>query len=145
MQQCLTLARLKTVTRVKPFVCTMPLKLEEGWNQVQFSLEDFCKRAYGTSYVETLCLQIHASCRVRRVYFSDRLYAEEELPAEYRLFMPRSPQVSASAAYSENRAAPAAPAREKDEGEEFAAEGEIAAGAEETGFTAEAEDEGAAA
>lgn len=64
------------------------MRLDEGWNQVQFNLADFCKRAYGTNYVETQRVQIHANCRLRRVYFSDRLYSEEEMPAEYRLFVP---------------------------------------------------------
>ncbi len=42
----------------------------------------------GTNYVETLRVQIHANCRLRRVYFSERLYAEEELPPEFKLFLP---------------------------------------------------------
>ena len=30
----------------------------------------------GTNYLETLRVQIHANCRIRRIYFSDRLYSE---------------------------------------------------------------------
>lgn len=30
--------------------------------------------APGTNYIETLRVQIHANCRIRRIYFSDRLY-----------------------------------------------------------------------
>jgi hypothetical protein len=44
--------------------------------------------AAGTNYVETLRVQLHANCRIRRIYFSDRLYTEEELPAEFKLFLP---------------------------------------------------------
>ena len=33
-------------------------------------------------------IQIHANCRIRRVYFSDRLYSEDELPAEFKLYLP---------------------------------------------------------
>jgi hypothetical protein len=33
-------------------------------------------------------LYLHSS--IRRIYFSDRLYTEEELPAEFKLFLPRS-------------------------------------------------------
>ncbi|CAH2256904.1 jg11032 [Pararge aegeria aegeria] len=62
----------QSTTRVKPFICTMPMRLDEGWNQIQFNLADFTRRAYGTNYVETLRVQIHANCRIRRVYFSDR-------------------------------------------------------------------------
>ncbi|KAI3924259.1 hypothetical protein MKW98_032460 [Papaver atlanticum] len=75
-------------TRVKPFICTMPLRLDEGWNQIQLNLADFTRRAYGTNYVETLRVQVHANCRLRRIYFSDRLYSEEELPPEFKLYLP---------------------------------------------------------
>merc|ERR1719443_1478602 len=70
----------QSTTRVKPFICTMPMRLDEGWNQIQFNLSDFTRRAYGTNYIETLRIQLHANCRIRRIYFSDRLYSEEELP-----------------------------------------------------------------
>lgn len=85
-------------TRVKPFICTMPMKLDEGWNQIQFNLADFTRRAYGTNYIETLRVQIHANCRIRRIYFSDRLYSEQELPPEFKLFLPiqRSPGLTDS-------------------------------------------------
>ncbi|KAJ6694813.1 ORF PROTEIN [Salix koriyanagi] len=81
-------SNFQTVTRVKPYICTMPLKLDEGWNQIQLNLADFTRRAYGTNYVETLRVQVHANCRLRRIYFSDRLYSEEELPPEFKLYLP---------------------------------------------------------
>merc|ERR1712205_1509 len=52
----------QSTTRVKPFICTMPMRLDEGWNQIQFNLSDFTRRAYGTNYIETLRVQIHANC-----------------------------------------------------------------------------------
>lgn len=66
----------------------MPMRLDDGWNQIQFNLADFTRRAYGTNYVETLRVSVHANCRLRRVYFSDRLYAEQELPPEFKLYLP---------------------------------------------------------
>ena len=78
----------QSTTRVKPFICTMPMRLDDGWNQIQFNLSDFTRRAYGTNYIETLRVQIHANCRIRRIYFSDRLYAEDELPPEFKLYLP---------------------------------------------------------
>eukprot|EP00249_Psilotum_nudum_P014281 c24749_g1_i4 orf=354-620(-) len=66
----------------------MPMRLDEGWNQIQFNLSDFTRRAYGTNYIETLRVQVHANCRLRRIYFCDRLYPEEEVPAEFKLFLP---------------------------------------------------------
>jgi hypothetical protein len=85
----------QSTTRVKPFICTMPMRLDEGWNQIQFNLSDFTRRAYGTNYIETLRVQIHANCRIRRIYFSDRLYSEEELPPEFKLFLPITQQNNA--------------------------------------------------
>lgn len=32
-----------------------------------------------------LVLQVHANCRIRRIYFSDRLYSEAELPPEFKV------------------------------------------------------------
>ena len=78
----------QSATRVKPFICTMPMRLDDGWNQIQFNLSDFTRRAYGTNYVETVRMQVHANCRIRRIYFSNRLYSEEELPGEFKLFLP---------------------------------------------------------
>merc|ERR1719263_615830 len=81
----------QSTTRVKPFICTVPMRLDEGWNQIQFNLSDFTRRAYGTNYIETLRVQIHANCRFRRIYFSDRLYSEEELPPEFEA-VPADPE-----------------------------------------------------
>merc|ERR1719472_750913 len=30
----------QSTTRVKPFICTMPMRLDDGWNQIQFNLSD---------------------------------------------------------------------------------------------------------
>lgn len=66
----------------------MPMRLELGWNQVIINLSDYVKKAFGTNYSETSRVTIHANCRIRRIYFTDRLYNEEELPAEFKLFLP---------------------------------------------------------
>lgn len=50
----------QSTTRVKPFICTMPMRLDDGWNQIQFNLSDFTRRAYGTNYIETLRVQVSA-------------------------------------------------------------------------------------
>lgn len=55
---------------------------------IQFDMVDFCKKIYNTTYKETLCVKVNANCRVRRIYFSDRLYGEEELKYEFRFFLP---------------------------------------------------------
>uniref|UniRef100_A0A3B3I0G7 CFA20 domain-containing protein n=1 Tax=Oryzias latipes TaxID=8090 RepID=A0A3B3I0G7_ORYLA len=50
-------------------------KLEDGWNQIQFNLSDLTKTAFGTNYMETLRVQIHVNRRIRRVFFTERLYS----------------------------------------------------------------------
>lgn len=37
----------------------MPMRLDDGWNQIQFNLSDFTRRAYGTNYIETLRVQVN--------------------------------------------------------------------------------------
>ena len=53
---------------MKPFICTMPMRLDDGWNQIQFNLSDFTRRAYGTNYIETLRVQVIIEVFVRVVY-----------------------------------------------------------------------------
>lgn len=72
-------------SRFSMFIIQMPLRLDAGWNKVEFDLADFTRRAFATDYVETVRIRINANCRLRRIYFSDRLYAEDDKPEEYRL------------------------------------------------------------
>lgn len=72
-------------SRYSTFLTQMPLRLDAGWNNIEIDLVDFTKRAYGTDYVETVGIRVNANVRLRRIFFSDRLYAEDEKPEEYRL------------------------------------------------------------
>ncbi|XP_033487676.1 cilia- and flagella-associated protein 20-like [Epinephelus lanceolatus] len=87
-------SNFQSVTRVNTFTCTMPMRLDTGWNQIQFDLSDFTRMAYGTNYTETLRVQINANCRIRRVFFADRLYSEDEFPAEFKLYLPVQTQTA---------------------------------------------------
>lgn len=83
----------QSITRIKPFFCSMPLKLDEGWNEIQFNLQDFCQKAFGTNYSKTCRVKIYANCRLARIYFNDRSYTEEEIPTDYKLFLRVQPFV----------------------------------------------------
>ncbi|KAL6424338.1 hypothetical protein ACFW04_009856 [Cataglyphis niger] len=72
MHRRFRVSNFQSTTRVRPFCTSMPIGLSGGWNQIQFNLCDFTRRAYGTNYIETTRMQIHANCRIRRVYFADR-------------------------------------------------------------------------
>lgn len=104
-----------STTRVNPFNCTMPLMLADGWNSITFNLSDFTTQVYGTQYVETQRVQINANCRIRQVYFSDRVYSEEELPEEFQSHLPVQAQQSS----------PPLPYEENGEGEAATAQSEV--------------------
>ncbi|XP_037050396.1 cilia- and flagella-associated protein 20-like [Bradysia coprophila] len=76
-------------TKINSFSTAMPIVMSDGWNQIQFNLADFTRRAYNTAYVETVRIQIHANVRIRRIFFSDRIYTDDEKPEQYRLFLPK--------------------------------------------------------
>jgi len=81
-------SNFQSTTRVKPYICTMPLQLDDGWNQIHLDLASFTKRAYGTNYSHTVQVQIHSNCRIRRVYFAEKILSDDELPAALKLFSP---------------------------------------------------------
>lgn len=88
MRRRFRISNFQSTTKIKPFCTSMPIGLAGGWNQIQFNLADFTRRAYGTQFIETLRVQVHANARIRRIYFSERLYTEEELPQDYKLYLP---------------------------------------------------------
>ncbi|VVD05523.1 unnamed protein product [Leptidea sinapis] len=88
MRRRFRISNFQSTTKIKPFCTTMPIGLSGGWNQIQFNLADFTQRAYGTQFVETLRVQVHANVRLRRIYFCEKLYSEEELPQDYKLYLP---------------------------------------------------------
>lgn len=76
-----------TLTRVKSNLCVVPLKLDDGWNQIFFNLSDFVKRAYSTNYKEAIRIKINANCRIKRVYFTDQQQNSRKIPPEYKAFI----------------------------------------------------------
>ena len=57
------------------------------WNRICIPLSEYTKLAYGTNYIETMWVQIHANCRLKRVYFAEKeMNEDDELPEEFRLY-----------------------------------------------------------
>lgn len=73
-------------TQVHEQITLLPLQLDPAWNHLQLDLAALTQQVYGTRYECTLALQLHANCRVRRIFFTDALVAEADLPVEFRLF-----------------------------------------------------------
>lgn len=105
-QIILTTFRKEMKTMV--YVTCVPLTLSASWEHFIINLAYVTKMVFGTKYKETVKiqvsvgrfhrqnpseaslppsppLQIHANCRIRRVYFTDRVYSYKELPSEYKL------------------------------------------------------------
>ncbi|KAF9424910.1 hypothetical protein HW555_000211, partial [Spodoptera exigua] len=81
-------SNFQSQTQILPLCTVMPIGLSEGWNQIQFNLAEFTRRAYKKQFVEVQKLKINANIRLRRIYFAERLIPEDQLPAEYKLFFP---------------------------------------------------------
>ena len=47
MRRRFRVSNFQSSTKVRPFCTTMPIGLSSGWNQIQFNLADFTRRAYG--------------------------------------------------------------------------------------------------
>lgn len=78
-------SNFQTKTRVKPYITTIPLQIENGWNSVEIDLSDLCKKAYGTDYKMTNRVQLHSTTRLRRIFFSEKRL-DGELPPELNLY-----------------------------------------------------------
>ena len=76
---------------MKDTICTMPLKLEEGWNQIIMDLKDLTRKAHGTNFAAIRRVCVHSNCKLRRIYFAETIVAQSELPPEFKLFLPAIP------------------------------------------------------
>jgi len=59
------------------------------WCQIVVNLEFWTRKAFGNhrSYKFTKIVQIHSSCRLQRVYFTDQNTQAAPIPAEFKLFI----------------------------------------------------------
>lgn len=78
-------SNFQTAARVKPYLCTMPLRMDSGWVYIHLNLADLTRKAFGTNYSETSRVQIHANCRLKRIFFAEQPFREDQLPEELRL------------------------------------------------------------
>lgn len=76
------ISSFRNESRVSNFSTNMPLVLNCGWNQIVLNLADFTNRVYQSNYLETVKITVNANCRLKNIYFSDRLYTEDEKPKE---------------------------------------------------------------
>ncbi|CAA9988756.1 transcription factor IIb, putative [Plasmodium knowlesi strain H] len=87
------ISNFQTVTRLSNKWCTMPMILNEGWNIIQINLQEYTEKAFRTKYMETMDIQINASIRIRCIYFCDKLYNNDELKDEYKIFSKKKEKI----------------------------------------------------
>jgi hypothetical protein len=64
----------------------MPMRLMPEWNCIVLDLATLCLRLFGTQLHHTIRVRVFANCRLRRVYFHDKILQEHELPVALRVF-----------------------------------------------------------
>lgn len=66
----------QTSTRVSPYLCGVPLRLPRGredeWVTITLDLADVIRRAYGTEAVELVRIEVHAQCRLFRLWVTQQ-------------------------------------------------------------------------
>ena len=73
------LSTLVNLSKLKPLLCILSLKLDDGWNRICIDLPSVCKRAFKTTYRGLLRLQVNANCRIRRIFVAQQNYSDEFL------------------------------------------------------------------
>lgn len=76
----------RTTAALEGSVLTLPLKLTAGWNKVAINVAQMIEEAYQVPYKYAVRCTIHANTRVRRIFFCDRIYRDDELPDTLRVF-----------------------------------------------------------
>ncbi|XP_076235489.1 uncharacterized protein LOC143179929 [Calliopsis andreniformis] len=72
----------------KGVICRVKVKLETGWNKLELNLAHLTQAAFKSQYAVTQRLQVSGNCRLRRIYFIDKHYENEEIcPKLYQGFL----------------------------------------------------------
>lgn len=87
-------------TQVNSFMCTMPISVDDRWNQFQFNLADITRRAYGTSYVETQRVQVCVCVRIAEE--SGHKIAKERTKSNRNRNDPKQGQVASNCCHLAN-------------------------------------------
>ena len=76
----------RSVVTVDQDKCYLPIEIGmEGWQYLSLDFERICKNAFGTSYSICKEVTVHGSCRLSKLFFQKREYADAELPEFLRV------------------------------------------------------------
>ncbi len=66
-------------------VCKMPMDISSGWQYACIELDELLANAFGTMYVSCKEVTVCGSCRLSKLYFQSKKYADVELPSYLRV------------------------------------------------------------
>lgn len=69
-------------------ICLIPLQLSPDWNLVSLDLHNLCQKVYGSSFAYLEKVRINGSCRIRRIFASDKFVTESDLPPDLQCYAP---------------------------------------------------------
>jgi hypothetical protein len=81
----LIMSNKRSIIHANQNLCELPMIMGPGWQYINLDLVDMVDRAFGSMYVSTRAVQISGTCRMSKIYFQDREYADVELPTLLRL------------------------------------------------------------
>ena len=76
----------QSLVRLKDNSCSLPLKLDNNWNIIIIDLKSLIYRIFKTEYKYSVYIKLFANTKIRRVYFSDKIYQEHELLETYQIY-----------------------------------------------------------
>ncbi|XP_014219958.1 cilia- and flagella-associated protein 20-like [Copidosoma floridanum] len=82
------LSNFESRHRIQHFSASLPLCLKQGWNEMSIDLDDLTGKLFRSKYVEATRIQIHANCRIRVIYFHDKIYESQYVPQNLKMFLP---------------------------------------------------------
>ncbi|XP_014287296.1 uncharacterized protein [Halyomorpha halys] len=71
--------------KVTSIFTILPLAITDDWNCLEVDLKKQLRRFYGTDFVEIIRVEVHGSCRLRRIYASYDSLADLQIPIDSRI------------------------------------------------------------
>lgn len=75
----------RSIVKIEGHLAEIPMVLGAGWQYISADLADLTAKAFGVAYFSTIQVRVNSSCRLFRLYFAGREYADIELPPFLRL------------------------------------------------------------
>lgn len=85
MRRTFHISNKRSVITVDKNVCSLPMELREGWQRLNLDLASLLKNAFGTQFLACHEIEVHGTCRLAKVFFQRRDYADCELPGFLRV------------------------------------------------------------